>query len=320
MRVRAGMIGTGSISRVHLEWMKQREDVEIVALCDVSKKAVAEKAGNYGATAYTNHNDMLRENSLDAVWICTPPTARKGLIQSCVSRGLPVFCEKPAAFDADTATEIARDIEEAEARVMVGYPFRVLPIIKTLKDALRDDTIHGIQSLYLCNVSLTMGLRPWFYDIEKSGGAMVDQATHVFDLLRVLFGEICRVDALGSNPVKPKGAGYTVDEVIGLILAYDSGAVGTHLHSWVGNGWRTQIQMSGEKKFYQLDLTGGGLDIFQGSEKIHHPLTDKQLHSYENDVFIDMVKREDFSENPCTYEDAAKTLALTMECNIKLAG
>jgi predicted dehydrogenase len=260
---------------------------------------------------------MLDSENLDAVWICTPPTVRREPLLLCADRGVPALCEKPAATDEKAAEDIAVELENQDAKVMVGYPFRGLPTVATLRAVSADDRIHGVQSLYLCDVSLTMGLRPWFYDREKSGGAMVDQATHVFDLLRTVLGEVAEVRALGSNPIRRKSAGYTVDEVIGLAMRYESGAVGTHTHSWVADTWRTEISFCGEQRMYRLDLTGGSLTVLEDDVATTHSYRGG-LYRFENARFVDMVASGDWSGNLCTYRDATKTLALTLRCNQEL--
>lgn len=317
-KIRAGLIGTGGISRVHLEWMKSREDVVIAALCDIDPAALERRASVYGGARYAEYEAMLANEDLDAVWVCTPPLVRKGPLVICAEKGIPVFCEKPASVDESSASDISAALAAKSGRVMIGYPFRALPIVKTLRAALAEDRIHTVQSLYLCDVSLTMGLRPWFYELEKSGGAMVDQATHVFDLLRTLMGEVVEVKAIGSNPVRRKADGYTIDEAIGLAMLYENGAVGTHTHSWVADTWRTEIMLSGEHRLYRLDLTSGSLTITEAGRSTTHTYQGS-LYTFENDYFAGMVTSGDWSANLCDYDDAARSLSLTLQCNRALA-
>lgn len=310
------MIGTGGISRVHLDWMRSRDDVEIAALCDVNAAALNERIEQYGGKGYSNMTEMIDTESLDAVWICTPQTVREEPLLLCTDREIPVFCEKPAAYDEQTAEAIASRI--AGANVTVGYPFRTIPVLDVLRGYLAGDKVHTLQSLYVCDVSLSMGLRPWFYEQEKSGGAMVDQATHVFDLLRVLVGEVEQVTGIASNPVRGKREGYTIDEAIGLTMLYESGAVGTHVHSWVADTWRVEVALSGEQRLYRLDLTGNKLTVIENGRTTEHTYN-TNLYSLENDHFLEMVTSGDFSANPCSYDDAARTLALTKRCNEVIA-
>lgn len=105
------------------------------------------------------------------------------------------------------AEEIANELKDRNARVQIGYVFRSIPIVKRLQEEMADDDITLIQSFYGCNVSRTRSLPAWFYDKELSGGALIDQATHNLDLLRMLIGEIVEIRGVASNPVQTKKEG-----------------------------------------------------------------------------------------------------------------
>jgi predicted dehydrogenase len=163
-------------------------------------------------------------------------------------------------------------------------------------------------------VSLTRSLPEWFYDREKSGGGLVDQATHNFDLLRYLFGEVREIHGAAINPFKKKVPGYTIDEVISLSLVFEKGLVCSHTHTWVGDRWRNEIGLSGAKRFYRLLLWNGQLIVENGKKQRALPANEKPLYEYENKVFLDMVKSGDWGRNPCDYADGVKTLELTLAC------
>lgn len=313
--IRAGIIGSGGISRVHLEILKKHSDVVVAAICDIDRSAAEQKAEQFGGNVYEDFEVMLEKADLDAVWLCTPPHIRRGPLFACADRNIPVFCEKPVAFQIDEAKTIASGLKKRQAKVQVGYPFRALPIVQKIKSLIESDRIWAIQSTYLCNVSISMALAPWFYIKEKSGGAIVDQATHMLDLIRYLIGEVSGISGLASNPVKQKQKDYTIDEVIGFAFACDSGATGTHIHSWVSDTWRVNIFFSGERGFYNLDLTRGILTVSNGDGEKTFNNGGVRTHSPENVIFLDMFRNSDWSANPCTFEDAVKTLELTVDVN-----
>ncbi len=323
--IKAGFIGTGGISPAHLDVLKARKDVRIVALCDCSEAAVRDKQARYGGRFYIDFHAMLKQEKLDAVWLCTPPSVREEPLIACAKLGIPVFCEKPAEHSANHALKIADKLDKLDAKVQVGYVFRSNQVVQALKKRLAKDRIHLVQSFYGCGVSLDMSLPAWFYDKDKSGGALIDQATHNLDLLRFLFGEVVEVKGFALNPVKPKKPGYTIDETITLSLRFESGILASHTHTWIGDGWRNEIILSGEKALYRVN-PGSKLLVDQ---HCHDPLKAKakgnnasniveqkgSIYADENDVFIKMVKTGDWSRNPSSYRDAVKTLQLTLACD-----
>jgi predicted dehydrogenase len=317
--IRAAVIGTGNISGVHLGYLRTRRDVTVAALCDIREEALGRRRREFGGDGYADYTRMLDEAKPDAVWICTPPTVRRGPLLACAERGIPVFCEKPAERSLARARGITEELEKRKARVQVGYVFRSMPIVRSLVKAIRDDRIHTVSSFYGCSVSLGMSLPPWFYDKTLSGGALVDQATHNLDLLRMLMGEAAVLRGVASNPVHGKKKGYTIDEAIGLSFVFESGAVGGHVHTWVGDAWRNEMTLIGEKRLYRIDLGKGTLSITGTGAPRMATQDQARMYWHENERFLSMVKSGDWKDNPSGYADAARTLRLTLECDRALA-
>jgi len=314
--IRVGFIGTGSISGTHLRCLKGRDDVEIVALCDINAKNLKRRLAEYGGRGFCDFNEMLEAVELDAVWICTPQQVRREPLLACADRGIPVFCEKPVERTVEEAEKILKELQDRKARVQVGYVFRPMATVAHLKEAMADDRIHVVQSIYVCGVGLTGDLPAWFYDKAKSGGPVIDQATHNLDLMRYLLGEVKEVRGVASNPVKAKGKGYTIDETFSLSLLFEDGTVGSHAHSWVGDGWRNLLVLSGEKRFYRIDLGKGVVEVMEANRKrIFSRDTGWPMYRPENERFLEMVTSGDWNGNPSDYADALKTLRLTLRCD-----
>jgi predicted dehydrogenase len=313
--IKAGFIGTGGISGVHLRYLKTRKDVKIAALCDVNKENLTKRLGEFGGQGFSDFRKMLREVELDAVWICTPPQVRGEPLLACADLGIPVFCEKPVERSVQKAEKIAAELKRRKAHVQVGYVLRSMSAVRRLCKEMKDDKIHLVQSFYGCNVSLNMGLKPWFYDKKISGGALVDQATHNLDLLRMLIGEVAEVRGLASNPVRRKKNGYTIDEVIGLSLLFEDGTVGSHVHTWVGDAWRNEIVMVGEKRTYRLNVFANTLTIDERGKTRVSPPDKSPIHYNQNVMFLKMVKSGNWRDIPSDYADGLRTLKLTVECD-----
>ena len=313
--IRAGIIGTGNIAAVHLKYLSARADVTINALCDTDERSLAEKTSQYGGKGYRDFRMMLDDGGLDAVWLCTPTTVRYEPLIACAERGIPVFCEKPAARNQEEASRINADLAKLHARVQTGYLFRSLPSVQRLREELSRDRIHAVQSLYVCGISLKRLSRDWFYDKDLSGGALVDQATHNLDLLRFLFGEVKEIAGWAANPVKAKEAGYTIDETIVLSLLFHNDITASHSHSWVGDRWRINIGMSGETGFYRIDLIRGILKIDREGETLVFRQEERSKYEWENEVFLKQVITGRWNDNPSSYPDACRSLKLTLDCD-----
>ena len=130
-----------------------------------------------------------------------------------------------------------------------------------------------------------------------------------------MFGEVVEVAGLASNPRLKKEPGYTIDETIGVTFIFESGMLGTHTHTWVGDAWRNELNFSGEKRHYRVDMWEGTITVLEGNERRIIKTSEKGMYSYENELFLDMVKSGDWSGNICTYGDGLKTLEMTLAAN-----
>ena len=108
--IKAGFIGTGGISGVHLQFLKSRSDVEIAALCDANSENLKKRQDEFGGEGFDDFNVMLEKADLDAVWICTPPKVRREPLIACANKRIPVFCEKPVERSEDRGRELADEL------------------------------------------------------------------------------------------------------------------------------------------------------------------------------------------------------------------
>lgn len=310
--INVGFIGVGGISAVHLRFLQSRKDVRVVALCDIKPATLRGRVAEFGGRPYHYFHEMLAREQLDAVWLCTPPEVRREPLLDCARRGMAVFCEKPVERQATAAAAIARALARLDAKVQIGYVFRALPLVVRLRAAMADDTIRVVQSFYGCPMSRERTMPAWFFDKSKSGGALIDQATHNFDLLRCLFGDVRTVCGMAHNPAQPKSGRYTIDETLALCLHFENGVVGTHTHSWLADGWRNEIFLSGEKRVYRMNLGTQVLTVDDGPRVRTYACARGSMYAHENVVFLRMLARDDWRANPCTYADGLHTLRLTL--------
>ena len=99
--VRVGIIGSGGIAQsVHFPGYKATEGCEIVACCDVFEGTARKAADKFNVPAvYTDFNEMLRREKLDAVSVCTPNKFHMAPTLAALARGVHVLCEKPIAMN-----------------------------------------------------------------------------------------------------------------------------------------------------------------------------------------------------------------------------
>ena len=104
---RVGLIGTGWYGKSDLFRLLQVAPVEVVSLCDVDKKMLAEcgdmvverQASKKRPRLYADYREMLKEKDLDIVLIATPDHWHAlPFIEACKS-GADIYCQKPISVD-----------------------------------------------------------------------------------------------------------------------------------------------------------------------------------------------------------------------------
>jgi predicted dehydrogenase len=223
MQTRIGFVGTGFIANRHLGVLLGFEDVRVVAAADPQEDQARSFSDRCRAVAYTDPEEMLERESLDALYICVPPFAHGAPETAAVARELPFFIEKPLAVDLTTAEQIARQVEEQRVTTAVGYHWRYLDIVERAQELLRERPARLVLGYWLDFTPPPA----WWTTAALSGGQLVEQTTHIFDLARLLVGEVTEVYAAGSRLERAAYPAMDIDDVSTVTLQFESGAVGT---------------------------------------------------------------------------------------------
>ncbi len=117
-KLRYAFIGAGGIAGAHMGYLKDMDDVEMVAMADISKAGMEAKAQQFGIDGiYTDYRKMLAEVKPDAVSICTPNGAHAEGAIAASNAGAHVLVEKPMAM---TAAEAQKMISAAKQKRWVS--------------------------------------------------------------------------------------------------------------------------------------------------------------------------------------------------------
>src|SRR4051794_30629501 len=219
MTLRVGLVGAGGVGARHARTLAGFPDVELAGICDPAPGARDALADELGVTAVDEVASLLRRRP-DAVWLCVPPFAHGDLELTVVAAGLPFFVEKPLAADLPTAERVARAVAAAGLPTATGYHWRHLDTVDRARAALDGSRVRMVDARW-------WGQAPpsaWWGRQDRSGGQVVEQATHVLDLARVLAGDVVEVAGLVAASTAP---GRDVPDATAAVLRFASGAVGT---------------------------------------------------------------------------------------------
>lgn len=151
-KLRVGIIGTGWIAESHVESYKKMPDVEIVAGADLIPGKAEKFFKRYGVEnvhLYKNHKEMLDNEELDAVSVCTYNTAHTECTVYALKKGVNVLLEKPMCVTTEEAVEIMRAEKESGKLLSIGFQPRMddnMKMIKKIVDSGELGRIYYIQT------------------------------------------------------------------------------------------------------------------------------------------------------------------------------
>ena len=342
MKKKLALIGCGGIGSYHLgHFLGFTDIIELVGFCDLipeRAESFAKKAGC--GKVFTNYLDMYDEVKPDIVFICIPPYCHGEIEFETIRRGIPFFVEKPLALDLDLARRI-RDAAEAKNLVTAsGFQCRYSNLVAPNMEFCQNNEIVFIDCTRIGGVPGT----EWWKDKKLSGGQIVEQTIHQFDIIRYVFGEPEEVTTYGTRGYVKDIPGYDTDDCSVTIVKFKNGTIGTIStgdYAKSGDSFDSKIIFSTPDKRAELKILGS-FEVF--GEKPAAPAPEKEgfvikgdgalsdaagesiLYEEEGDAgilcdrtFIEAAISGDGSKVRSPYRDAFKSLAFTMACNESMA-
>ena len=151
-KLKVGIIGTGWIAESHIQSYRQQDDVEIVAAADLipgKAEKFMERFGVKGVHFYPSHKELIDNEELDAVSVCTYNTQHAIPTIYALEHGIPVLLEKPFSVTLEEAEAVCRAEKKSGKFVSVGFQPRFdanMQMIKKIVDSGVLGKIYYIQT------------------------------------------------------------------------------------------------------------------------------------------------------------------------------
>ncbi len=159
-RITLGCIGTGRMMRMHLESLLQRNDIQIVAVCDVDQTrredartrvdaAYAERVGaTYrGCSGHNDYRELLARSDLDAVFIATPDHWHAFIAADAIRAGKDIYCEKPLTYNIQEALDLVRVVRGSDRVFQTGSQQRSMTEFRVAAELVRNGVLGRIVSI-----------------------------------------------------------------------------------------------------------------------------------------------------------------------------
>lgn len=187
-KIKVGMIGCGGIANgKHMPSLKQLHNVEIVAFCDIIKEKAEDAAKKFGvpdAKVYTDYQELLKDESIVSVHVCTPNKSHSLISIAALNAGKHVICEKPMAKTAAEAEKMLEAAKKNNRLLTIGYQGRFNPAVQYMK---RIAEAGELGDIYLAKPHAVRrrAVPTWgvfLNEEEQGGGPLIDIGTHALDM------------------------------------------------------------------------------------------------------------------------------------------
>jgi predicted dehydrogenase len=218
----------------------------VVGLVGVDPERTKRRAEhNAVPQAFTDLDRAIVATGAVAVAIATPPHTHAPLVQTALSRGCHVFCEKPFARDAQEARTMLAAAQRAGVVHVLGNQLRMRPERVVMARAIADGRIGEPRLLSITQytglvASPDVTWTPsWWFNKQAGGGWLGASGSHMIDMIRTWFGEFASLSA--ALPIVSDRKGVAEDTFL-LRFRMASGVEGVLMQT--GAAWGEFVSMT----------------------------------------------------------------------------
>lgn len=227
-KIRAAIVGCGRISKNHFESIvTHAKSIELVAVCDIDPRVLRVATQKHSVKGYLRLEDMLKQESLDLVVLCTPSGLHSMQAQAVAKYRINVMTEKPMATRWHDGVNMVKACDEAGVRLFVVKQNRRNGTLQLLKNTVEKERFGRI---YMVNINVFWTRSQEYYDSAKwrgtwefDGGAFMNQASHYVDLVDWLIGPVESVQAYTATLAR----NIEVEDTGVVSIKWRSGALGS---------------------------------------------------------------------------------------------
>jgi myo-inositol 2-dehydrogenase/D-chiro-inositol 1-dehydrogenase len=247
--LKTGIIGAGRIGKIHAENIVRfipHVTLEGIADINLSDEQEAWAKGLGARVVSRNPGDILRDDAVKAVLICSSTDTHADLIIKAARAGKHIFCEKPIDLSIPKVKTALEAVEKAGVKLQIGFNRRFDHNFARIREHTLAGKLGGVHIIKI--TSRDPSPPPPAY-VAVSGGIFIDMMIHDFDMARFQAGSaITEVYACGSCLVDPEiGKAGDVDTAL-VSLKFENGALGVIDNSRrAAYGYDQRVEVFGSK-------------------------------------------------------------------------
>jgi len=311
--MKIALFGAGRIGKVHAIAISGSARATLASVTDPYAPNAEALAAQFGVPVLSEE-EVLSDESIDAVLIGSSTDQHARQIMAAASAGKAIFCEKPIDLDIDRVRHVLEHLKTHPVPFMLGFNRRFDPNFQALKAQIDAGAIGDIEMVTI--MSRDPGLPPIDY-VKVSGGLFRDMMIHDFDMARFLVGEeFSEVTAMGAVHVDPAvGEAGDVDTAVATLKTASGKLVSISNSRRATYGYDQRIEVHGSKGMLQADNVRESTVILSDEsgvrlEKPLHFFLERYAKAYDKEInaFVSLVVDGDKSAPGA--EDGLKALEL----------
>ena len=267
--IRIGIAGLGYWGPNLLRVLADFDDAEVVTICDLDVARLERFSRRHPSVATTtSFDDLVDDQSIDAVLIATPISTHFDLASRALRAGKHVFVEKPLASSAAEAGELVDIAGETERMLMCGHTFLYSPPVRSVKRLLDEGEVGDVY--FISSSRVNLGLH------QRDVSVVWDLGPHDFSILLYwLDGEMPEsVSAIGRDAIVSG-----IPDVAFIDLVYPSGLVAHVELSWLAPSKLRRTAVVGSRKMVVYDdVSPEPIKIYDHGVIYEDPETFGQYH------------------------------------------
>lgn len=300
--VNVGVIGVGAMGENHVRVYHKMEEANLIAVSDVSERALKKIEKKYGAKGYTDYNELLQNPEIEVVSVCVPTTFHHSVVMEAIKNKKHVLVEKPIAFTLNEAEEMISAAKEAGVILSTGHVERFNPAVQKAKELIDDGVIGDIVSAFAKRVG---PLPPRIKDV----GVSIDLAIHDLDIMNYLFEEeITQVYGTMNSSFDDS----EFEDHAEIMVSFDNESTGIIEVNWLTPYKRRELELTGTAGIISVDYIKQSIEVYgkfaQDIQIKHEEPLKCELKSFLNAVVKDEEPR-------ITGEDGLKALKMVIAAN-----
>lgn len=227
-KLRFGVVGLGVISYEHAQSIFDTENAELIAASSRTEESREKFSKEFDVKMFADYDDMLKQDNIDAVSICTPSGTHMDFGIKAAEAGKHVIVDKPIEVSVDRGQKLFESCEKNGVKLAVIYQNRYSNAVLKLKDTVDSGKIG--------RPVMARGTVKWFRSQEyytgsgwrgtldlDGGGALINQSIHTLDLLIWILGDLKCVFGIKDTLTHD---GIEAEDNLVATLQFKSGTLG----------------------------------------------------------------------------------------------